>query len=151
MLFRSMSEGTNQLLREGAIIFTKGEDIVEEYRSLFPEKLDKSGRRENVALDRKQAERLIKNVSGAGARRVSQKKEIDKEESVEYIDVDKLFEGLSAEEKKIIEAISGEKTHIDDIITSTGFPAAEVLSRLTMLEINGRVKQSSGKYFSLNY
>jgi predicted Rossmann fold nucleotide-binding protein DprA/Smf involved in DNA uptake len=38
--------------------------------------------------------------------------------------------------------------HVDDIIEKCGLPASEVLSVLTLLEINGAVTQESGKRFT---
>ena len=40
--------------------------------------------------------------------------------------------------------------HIDEIIENSGLSAADALSEMTMLEIEGVVRQESGKYFSLN-
>ena len=56
---------------------------------------------------------------------------------------------LSLADRKILEAIAGGKTHADDIIAQTGFPPAEVMSALIVLELNGRVEQHPGKWFTL--
>ena len=57
---------------------------------------------------------------------------------------------LSAAQLKIVAAITGRHTHVDDIIERCGLPAAEVLGELTMLQIKGFVSQEPGKRFSLN-
>jgi DNA processing protein len=57
---------------------------------------------------------------------------------------------LSIMDKNIIEAIAGNQVHVDDLITATGFSPADVLRSLMALELNGIVKQSPGKFFSLN-
>ena len=56
---------------------------------------------------------------------------------------------LSAEEQKIIEILSSEPKHIDDLTLVTGFPSAQVAGLLTLLELKKVVKQSPGKIFSL--
>ena len=57
---------------------------------------------------------------------------------------------LSEEQLKIISAIDGGGTHIDDIIERTGLSTAKVLSQLTVLEIKGYVRRSAGRRISLN-
>ena len=52
--------------------------------------------------------------------------------------------------KKIIAAISEPHRRVDDIIRECGLPAPTVLSELTMMQIQGFVKQEPGKRFSLN-
>lgn len=43
-----------------------------------------------------------------------------------------------------------EKIHIDDLISKMGMDPAELLSRLTMLEIEGRVVQHPGSFYELS-
>ena len=78
------------------------------------------------------------------------KKVIDKPAQPEYIDLMGQLEGLSERQLKIVGCIRPPATHIDDIIEKTGLAAAEVLSELTLLQIEGYVRQEPGKRFSLN-
>jgi DNA processing protein len=143
-------EGSNRLLREGAIIVTSGQEIAEEYAALFPDKINITVRKEKVALGAKQAERLVRSVAqGDKIRQELPKKVIDNTEPVEYIDLVKLKKSLTDDEFGVVSAISGVKTHIDNIIADSGIPASSALSILTMLEIKGIVIQTKGKYFSL--
>ena len=75
---------------------------------------------------------------------------IDKEKGAAYIDLQQQLEGLSEQQLKIISAISEPHRHVDDIIRDCGLPAPTVLSELTMMQIQGFVKQEPGKRFSLN-
>jgi DNA processing protein len=144
-------EGSNRLLREGAVIVTSGNEIAEEYAAIFPDKINVATRKERIPLGAKQAEKLVRSLAqGDIIRQELPKKVIDNKEPVEYIDLVKLKEHLSAEEFGIVSAMSAEKTHIDNIIAESGLPAADALSILTMLEIKGVVTQTKGKYFSLS-
>ena len=72
------------------------------------------------------------------------------QQSVEYIDLEKQLEGCSETQLKILAAITGPNTHIDDIIDASGLDSQTVLAELTMLQIDGMVTQEPGKRFSLN-
>ncbi len=142
-------EGSNALLKEGALPVTSGRDIINEYISVYP-KLKKFAKKEYIPLDESEQNRLTEKVSPEVIRKpISSKKEIDKGKDVEYIDVVKLLEGLGEDEKAVASVLNGVM-HVDDIIEKSGIPAARVLSALTMLEISGCVKQQSGKRFYLN-
>ena len=56
---------------------------------------------------------------------------------------------LSREEQAIVKALEHGKAHADDIISSSGLPAAEVLGRLMALELNEIIVQQPGKFFCL--
>jgi DNA processing protein len=141
-------EGSNQLLREGALLVTSGLEIAQEYAAVFPDKIQSV--RKKVPLDEKQAEKLINSVS-AKTRHKSTKKEIDNDKTVEYIDLVKLKEHLNEVEFAVISSIGAQTKHIDEIIASCDLSANEVLSSLTVLEIEGYIQQIKGKYFKLLY
>ena len=83
-------------------------------------------------------------------KRLWAKKDIDKAEDEEYIDLKKQLGELSETQLAIVSAITENHTHVDDIIERTALPAAQVLGELTMLQIKGYVSQEPGKRFSLN-
>ncbi len=141
-------EGSNQLLREGAILVTSGREIAEEYVALFPDKIQVE--RKKVPLDALQTEKLISSISVKKPQNPP-KKEIDNEKTVEYIDLVKLKEHLSEDEYKVISSIGWQQKHIDDIIAACSLGAGVVLSALTMLELDGYIEQTKGKYFKLLY
>jgi DNA processing protein len=59
-----------------------------------------------------------------------------------------MFGNASAEEKLILEVISGEALETDKIIAATGLAAAQALSLLSLMEIKGLVKSIGGmKYY----
>lgn len=141
-------EGSNHLLREGAVLVTSGSEIAEEYAALFPDKIQVN--RKKVTLDAMQTEKLISRVIDE-KRNNSTKKEIDNEKTVEYIDLVQLKEHLSEDEFKVISSIGPNTLHIDDIIAACSLGAGVVLSALTMLELDGYIEQTKGKYFKLLY
>jgi DNA processing protein len=142
------SEGSNQLLREGAFFVTCGREIAEEYTRLFPDKIQTERRK--VPLDPVQAEKLVDSLS-AVSRQKPTKKEIDNKNSVEYIDLVKLKEQVSDDEFKVLSALGPKTKHIDEIIAESGLAAAAVLPALTMLELGGYIEQSAGKHFRIVY
>ena len=105
------SEGSNALLREGAIPLLSGENIVEEYAQLYPDKIKTANRstKINVALDTGAAQQLsiddqsgVKAENGTDAAAIGVKKtgaadelenkEIDNATEVDYIDNELLAE-----------------------------------------------------------
>ena len=110
-------EGSNLLLREGAIPILSAEDIISEYEDIFPESILKDG---------------------AGARDPV-KKEIDNTPEVEYIDLGKILGDLAGDERLAAEAIGDGPKRADEIIECSGLTAQQALAALTMLEIKGYV------------
>lgn len=54
---------------------------------------------------------------------------------------------VSADEKPVLEYLSGEPKYVDDICESLGIPVATLLSLLMQLELKGLVRQMPGKLF----
>jgi len=117
----STCEGSNALLREGAIAFLSADDIIEEYATLYSNKM---------------------NIS----KKLNQKS-FDNTTKVDYIDLGKLLELLDGDEKSIVQAIGQGAMHIDEIVLETELVAQRVLASLTMLELNGYVeRKNTGKW-----
>jgi len=126
------SEGTNLLLREGAIPLLSAEDILNEYEGMFSEQKE-------MGMFTEQKEKGM----------FSEKKEIDNIPKVEYIDLDEILNPLTGDERLVAKTIGAESLHVDTIIVNSGLPAPQVLTALTMLEIKGYIKSGGGKHFSL--
>ena len=54
---------------------------------------------------------------------------------------------VAAEEKPVMEFLTAEPAHVDEICEGLGMPMASLLSVLMQLEIKGLVRQLPGKYF----
>ena len=133
--------GTNSLLKDGATPATCGWDVMAEFAARFPDKI-----RRSAALCPEQTPPAPADAPPAGetARRADGKKEIDKEKSVEYIDLRTQLGLLSEAQLKIVSAIEKEPTHIDDIVEKTGLGAATVLTQLTVMTVKGLVRRVPG-------
>jgi len=115
-------EGSNKLLREGAIPFMTADDIIDEYSDLYPEIIN--------APDE-----------------IDTKNSFDNIPKVDYIDFGKLLDNFDADEKQVAKAIGQKALQIDEIISDTGFSAQQVQTALTMLELGGYVHRDiSGKW-----
>lgn len=154
------ARGSNGLLREGATPVSGGWDVLCEFEPLFPGKLKKPANSGSLPARLAQpapvpesapaAEDLPETGEGfAKLREPSGQKGIDKPEAVAYIDLKKRAEPLSAAQRAILAVMTAPSTHVDDIIRLTGLSAAAVLSELTLLQIQGLVRQEGGKRFSL--
>jgi DNA processing protein len=55
---------------------------------------------------------------------------------------------IAADEKPVMEFLTAEPVHVDEICEGLGIPMAGLLSVLMQLEIKGLVKQLPGKYFA---
>lgn len=143
-------EGSNELLREGAMAAISGTDIAGIYAAQYPDRIRKPTRRFNE-FERSEKHEKSAQISAPVQEQNGDvnKKVIDIPEKLEYIDVVKLAEGLSDDEKSIVMAIGTEKMHADEIVRASGIASHRVLSILTMLEISGTVTQLPGKYFML--
>jgi len=117
-------EGSNKLLREGAIPFMSADDIIDEYIELYPEKIN---------ISAKQTQKPFDNTS-----------------KVEYIDLGDLLDKLDGDEKAIVESIGIGSKHIDEIIIDTGFPAQKVLASMTMLELGDYIKHDINGKWEIN-
>jgi DNA processing protein len=115
-------EGSNSLLREGAIPFMSADDIIDEYIELYPEKI-------NVV------------------KKTDMKKSIDNKSKVDYIDLGKLQEKLEGDEKTIILSLGTQALSTDDLISNTRLSPQNVQTALTMLELDGYIKRDiTGKW-----
>ncbi len=149
-----ISAGSNQLIKEGAALVTRGWDVVSEYAHLRPDravyKRDTLDIRIDSAVPVKEPkietpEPQICQSPDPSSPGID-KKEIDNGENRAY---HQRIDGLDPDSMAVIEAIGAKTRHVDDIIDITQLKAARVLASLTLLEIKGIVKQSSGKKYSL--
>ena len=144
------SEGANQLLKEGARPVTCGWDVLEEYQPLFQKKKKKAEPGRSSAMKKPSDPPLETGEDFYLLREPIRQKVIDKDRDAAYIDLQQQLEGLSEQQLKIIAAMTEPHRHVDDIIRDCGLPAPTVLSELTVMQIQGCVKQEPGKRFSLN-
>jgi DNA processing protein len=133
--------GSNQLLREGAIPATCGNDILEEYQARFPERIRLCEAAEEDLLpeidNRETEDYTFSHEETANLRQKAEKAELPQME-------------LSEDEAAVIRAITQEDMPVDEIIAKSGLGAAATLAALTMLEISGAVTRGEGKRYTRN-
>lgn len=133
-------EGSNRLLRDGAGLVTGAWDILSHYAAQYPHKL-----RPVLA----EAPRQL-GTSPERATKEPQPPEQEEPAQPELPVLDLRGEhGLTDDQLRIVKALEGRTMQVDDLIDETQIPTRQVLSALTILELDRLVEQSSGKRFSL--
>lgn len=135
--------GCLEMIQNGAKLVTCGWDVLEEFEGLFPGKLQDGGRESAPLVPKLNQEKPPEPPT-------AEKKDVDKENEGDYIDLREQLAGLSADELAVVTAIEKQSSHVDDIIAKTGLPTAAVLRVLTLLTIKKYVKRNPGNYYSLN-
>ena len=155
-------EGSNALLRDGAIAVSTGWEILSEYQAIFPDKVrrfDQPGKQtvypeELEQLQRetpspKVAQEVLIPKSNRKKTQAAEKKVIDNGENLPYSDVEKSAPQLSDEEKLVVAQLKQGRRLRDDVIAEAALPAGQVSALLTMLEIKGVVKRLPGNMLEL--
>ena len=157
-------EGSNALLREGAILARTGWDVLSEYEAVFPGKVRKTGgpgkqnaypdevkrlatEQEKVPLKVAQKPRLLDKIKAG--KTAKEKKVIDNGEKPPYSDVEKSLPQLTDEEKLVVEQLRQGSRLRDDVIADCGLPTARVSAVLTVLEIKGVIRRLPGNMLEL--
>lgn len=142
--------GSNRLLREGACPVCRGWDVMNEYTSLFPDKIRK------VLCDAPEGERGGNPPIGAAPRKPVEKtkepvprKIIKNEKNGAFPDYKTKLQGLNPEEAAIAQCLLGGEKPVDEVIAATGIPSGVLLRALTMLELRGILVRLPGNRIGL--
>lgn len=139
-----MSEGTNWLIQQGAKLVTRGEDILEEYRSRFPGRL---GRRE--PLSPQAVQQRLEDVEQETVASVKQEMpDEDQKPRLERVPRAEQADRFTDDQLAILRALGEESCSADELVERTGIPARRILSALTMLQVERVVEESAGRRFS---
>lgn len=147
--------GSNALLQEQAQAVFSGWDVVREYVSLYPGKLEKRSVpapeaeiREKAPMPQvAQKPALPKKEKAENRKNV--KKTIDNEQISPYSGIKDIISALSGEERALTDCLSSQPRPVDEVIAETGLPAGKVLSMLTMLALKGVVVNHPGRCVAL--
>lgn len=149
-------QGSNALLREGAIAVSSGWDVVGEYEALYPGRIRQAqGQEESIlpAEPEKPMAKVAEKRAIPSKKSLSDKKKpkkpIDNGENPPYSDHCNILETLSQEERQLLEPLRDGEKLVDELMAKSGLPAGKVLSMLTMLQIRGVVKMLPGKRITL--
>ena len=152
--------GSNRLLRDGGTIVSSGWDILSEYQSLYPGKVQEDKSPCFLTADAVQAEKMVSEQEKplpkvaqrpelpgkkSGIRKETEKKAIDNSASGSYSDVNDRLSRLSGDERTVAAALKNGERLVDDVIAETGLSTGRILAVLTMLELKGIIRRLPGK------
>ena len=129
--------GSNRLLRNGAIAVATGQEILEEYQGIYPQKLLRTQEKKKAAKEDSAV--LLQKLK---------KKTIDNGDSPPYSEQNDPLAGLSEEERAVMTAIGPGIQSVDDVIAASHLPSGKVLGLLTMLELRKKIVRHPGRRVS---
>lgn len=144
-------DGSNALLRDGAIPVRNGWDVISEYAAMYPDAVRPFSGEPDVEGEHEQpkvAEKPILPAKRPASARRNQKKSIDNGASQPYSDLKAILDTLSNSQRSIVELLT-EPRLVDDIIAETGISAAKVSMELTLLQVRGIIKRLPGNRITL--
>ncbi|MBR4972720.1 MAG: DNA-processing protein DprA [Oscillospiraceae bacterium] len=152
--------GSNELLRDGAMMASSGWDVMREYQAQFPDKIQnrcKPGLQmaypDEVARAAQEAEmpelKVAQKPGIFGRKKSNRQKKIDNDQSSKYIGAEEKRPSLMEQEQAVFALVQEGKSLVDDIIAQTQLPAGVVLAALTMLEVKGLIVRLPGKRVKL--
>lgn len=139
-----MSVGCNRLIRDGAGLAAEGWDILRDFQERFPEKLRPA--RDIPAWTPLPTRRRAAPEPRQRPEAAPEPETVSKpEEALRTVS----GSGLTDDQIALLRVLETENPiQVDDLIETTGIPARRVSSALTMLEIDGMVRQHSGKRYT---
>lgn len=147
------SEGTNRLIQEGAAkLILSAEDVLCEFVDRFPQRLgSREAMEPEVARQRLEGARISREQRPEARvkRRAAEKKEVDIQAGEAYIDWKECREKLTDDQQTVLRALLERAMKADDVVEQTQLPVRRVLSALTILQVQGYVREESGKRFAL--
>lgn len=130
---RGHSQGTNDLIRQGATLVTSAFDILYSYEDKYRNTLKEYLREENLCAPENNL----------------QEKTVVPDQSFD-IPQDQRYQNLSLVAQKIVSNLSLRPIHFDQLLHQTDLSADNLSAELMMLEIGGVVKEMPGKNYILN-
>lgn len=160
------SEGSNQLLQEGAYLVTSGWDLLQHYQARFPELLARrDGGRQITLAPRDQSREEVRRVASpvvlpapkaaeisgqeAPSGAADSEKRIDNAPKRNYIDLEQVKNSLTQDEQLLVELLRDGPKAVDDVMDQSQIPAARVLASMTLLEVKGYVERRPGNILEL--
>ena len=141
-------EGSNRLIRDGAIVVENGWEILREYEHLFPGKLSDGRSRE--AMERgfmAHFGRAAPVYTPVVLEEAIDKKVIDNPENRNYSDVKEKVPVLAGDEAAVFAVLSEQPELADELVVRSGLPAQRVAAALTMLQIKGLARKQAGNRY----
>ena len=150
------AKGSNALLQENATAAYSGWDVIKKYETDYPGVIEKKDGLAVVcplefatATEESVVAGLKNPVSKRSVTPEEDKKSIDNIPTNGYSGIETAFEDCTPEEQEILKCLGKEPVLIDEIVAKLGKPAGKIMATLTMLVMQGKVEQHSGKRVSL--
>lgn len=135
---RPHSDGTNDLIRQGAHLVSSALDIISEYQDEYINIFEK-------AVNTEQSKPKIKAHTPPAAIDVTTTPALTRP-----VISNEVYQALPAEEQRIMDCLSITPTHVDTLAEKTALSAQELNAALTLLEMKGLITQLAGRHFVLN-
>lgn len=144
-------DGSNALLRDGAIPVRNGWDVLSEYAALYPHTVKARAEEPDVEPAKdlpKVAQNPVIPSKKTPSPRQKQKNPIDNGPQQPYSDLKAILPTLSDTQRAIVELLT-EPRLVDDIIAETGISTAKISMELTLLQVKGIIKRLPGNRICL--
>lgn len=133
-------DGTNRLIKDGAIVARTGWDVACEYQMLFPEKIHEYKANEPLQIRQSAAE---------GKTQMQVAAPIESYAPAKFIDVNEIMDELNDEEKTVVNILKQRPMHVDELVSKCNLMTTQTLIALTTLEVKHYIKRLPGRIFSL--
>lgn len=129
-IFEKSAEGTNNLIKQGAIPVTSAGDVLAEYAQVYGDKIKFAPQ-----------EKTEKEVPAV--------KTESKEKAISAQRTENVLDSFSGDERKIMEALFEGASSVDEIVKKSGLDVPKILASITLLEIRGSIKRLPGNKFKI--
>lgn len=134
------SIGCNNLIKNGAKLVSCASDIMDEYKMLFPHRMKGALNIKPTVSSKPSATLKTAQIADPALK------------GSDLLNTGKIkMEDFSENEKGVYALLTDIPMHIDEIVLKSGLPVNKVVSSLTILEMEQRVVQSSGKFFRIKF
>ena len=151
------SDGPNELIKNGAYVALSAEDVIGYYDFLYHDTFDmrayarakKSSDFNRRAVEKYGVETVGEAVDETVRRKTNVRQAPNVQTESERDEAPKALDALDASTRKVYDALP-DGTFTADALTSCGIPVYELMTALTMLEINGLIASLPGGAYKKN-
>ncbi len=140
-------EGSNRLLREGALLVESGWDILRDYTYLYPDRLSDCRTRESLEQSVREA---LRPTGEEPTDRVASAPPVEAIPAAQASTAPPL-PTLSVDEQTVLALLSAEPVHGDTLVARSALPAQRVLAALTMLQIKQLAQKLAGNLYQRKF